>query len=169
VDVLHKMVLPVGFLTTPRLGGLMIWAVDLDDDNFSALSGLMKKSIGSLIPPSIPMATTCLNSGATEEDARSHHAKTQVRRILAARTVAKSKSARDHAVRTSWKLFVVPQPMHPALVHGEEENRMDSATDNVTAAKSTFSAYVAPMAMAHIIIVPRDGRSSVAKQTDGQL
>jgi hypothetical protein len=29
----------------------MIWAVDLDDDNFSALSGLMKKSIGSLIPP----------------------------------------------------------------------------------------------------------------------
>jgi hypothetical protein len=29
----------------------MIWAVDLDDDNFSALSGLMNKSIGTLIPP----------------------------------------------------------------------------------------------------------------------
>jgi hypothetical protein len=31
----------------------MIWAVDLDDDNFSALSSLTKKSIGTLIPPDI--------------------------------------------------------------------------------------------------------------------
>lgn len=28
------------------LGGLMIWAVDLDDDKFSALSGLIGKDVG---------------------------------------------------------------------------------------------------------------------------
>jgi hypothetical protein len=29
----------------------MIWAVDLDDDDFSALSGLVKRSIGVIVPP----------------------------------------------------------------------------------------------------------------------
>ncbi|KAF2460036.1 hypothetical protein BDY21DRAFT_361899 [Lineolata rhizophorae] len=33
------------------LGGLMIWAVDLDDTKFTALSGLVQRDIGIIVPP----------------------------------------------------------------------------------------------------------------------
>ena len=111
----------------------------------------------------------CPNSEAMEEAARSHHAKTRVPTTLAARTMAKSRLARGRAARISWKLSAVLQLVRRALVHGEEENRTDSAMDNVTAARSAFSACVALMAMAKIIIVvPWSGSSSAAKPTDGQ-